>query len=81
MENNAFISISFKDLLNILDARASISIYTGEKKEDIVKFNSNVYELLADKEFIDSYGSYSVAGFIGLLGNSANILITKERIA
>ena len=80
MTNNGIISISVKDLLNILDARARVSIYTGEKKEDIVKFSSNIYELLADKEFIDTYGSYSVAGIIGLLGNSANILITKVHI-
>ena len=79
--NNAFISISFKDLLNILDARALVTVYTGIKQEDIITNHSaRVYELLADKEFIDSYGSYSVAGVIGLLGNSANILITKERI-
>ena len=80
MTNNGIISISVKDLLNILDARARVSIYTGEKKEDIVKFSSNIYELLAVKEFIDTYGSYSVAGIIGLLGNSANILITKVHI-
>lgn len=80
MENNAFISISFKDLLNILDARAIVTVYTGIKQEDIINKSARVYELLADKEFIDTYGSYSVAGVIGLLGNSANILIKKERI-
>lgn len=80
MFNNAIINISFKDLLNILDARARVSVFTGTKKEDIIKFNTSIYELLADKDFIDSYGSYNVAGVIGLLGNSANILITKEHI-
>lgn len=80
MENNAIINIRFKDLLNILDARSIVTVYTGNRKEDIIKYSARVYELLADKEFIDTYGSYSVAGVIGLLGNSANILITKERI-
>lgn len=80
MANNGLISFSLKDLLNILDARARVSIFTGETKADLIKFDSNIYELLADKDFIDSYGSYNVAGVIGILGNSANILITKEHI-
>lgn len=80
MENNGYMSISVKDLLNIMDARARVNIYTGTKKEDLIKHNNYIYELLADKAFIDSYSSYSVAGIISLLGNSANILITKDKI-
>lgn len=80
MINNGHLSIGVKELLNIMDARARVNIFTGTKKEDLIKYNTYIYELLADKAFIDSYGSYSVAGIISLLGNSANVLITKEPI-
>ena len=60
MENNAIINgFRLKDLLNILDARACVTIFTGAKECDKVIGTDSVkvYELLADKEFLKIYGS------------------------
>lgn len=79
MENNAIIHFTLKALLNILDARTYVSIYTGIKSDSIIKDSVSVYELLADKDFMSTYGSYNVSGLISF-SITSNILITKERI-
>lgn len=76
MENNAYIyAISLIDLLNILDARAHISIYTGEGVKAVREY-VKVYELLTDSSFLKAYGSYFVVGLVNCI-NMTNILIKE----
>ena len=80
MENAIINGFRLKDLLNILDARANVTVFTGITSNDSITENSvKVYELLADKEFIETYGKYNVKGLVSFI-NTTNILITKERI-
>ena len=79
MEKNALIISHFGTLIKALDARAYISVFTGETKDDNIKFNVPVYELLADKDFIEQYEFYNVSGIVGTL-NGLNIMITKEKV-
>ena len=77
MKNNAYIyGFRLKDLLNILDARGHISVYTGEGVKAVREYYL-VYELLADSDFIKAYGSYTVSGLVCSI-NVTNILITEE---
>lgn len=76
MTNAIIRGFRLKDLLNILDARARVSIFTSETKAP-VKDSVNVYELLADKEFINTYGSLEVSGLVSFI-HVTNILITEE---
>ena len=78
MNNNTIIALRLKELLNILDARARVTIYTSET-ETITGLGVSVYELLADKDFIKNYGEYNVSGLVGCLSDT-NILITKEAV-
>ena len=74
MENNAIINGRFKDLLEILDARAHVDIFISETE---VLRHAVVYELLADSDFMRTYGrKYYVAGLT--VGLSTSILISKE---
>lgn len=74
MKNNAIINGRLKDLLNILDARASVDIFTSETE---LLIHANVYELLANDEFMRKYGrNYYVNGLT--VGLTTSILITKE---
>ena len=79
MEKNGIIISHFGAIIKVLDARAYVSVFTGEKQEDNIKFNVPVYELLADKDFMREYEFYNVSGIIGTL-NGLNIMITKERV-
>ena len=78
MNNNAIIHFTLKSILDKLDARAYVSIFTGIG-DDAIKDSVSVYELLADKEFMSTYGSYNVSGLVDF-SITSNILITKERI-
>ena len=52
MSNNAIISMSFEDLLNILDARTTVTLFIDFKdgsKGDLVRNNKKVYELINDE--------------------------------
>lgn len=74
MKNNAIINGRLKDLLEILDARAHVDIFTSET--DVLR-HAVVYELLADVEFMRTYGrKYYVVGLT--VGLSTSILISKE---
>lgn len=74
--NNAIINgFRLKDLLNILDARALVSVYAGITVDDKIK-SALVYELLADKEFIKTYGNKEVNGLVSFI-NVTNILIEE----
>lgn len=73
MKNNAHISITLADILEILDARKTVNIFISEKES--VKFGY-VYEVLTDKDFISAYGDKSVIGISGIIGH-INILIKE----
>lgn len=75
--NNAIINgFRLKDLLNILDARAIVSIFTGITSNDIIKDSCKVYEILADKDFLETYGKREVKGLVSFI-NTTNILIEE----
>ena len=73
MTNAIIRGFRLKDLLNILDARARVSIYTSDTTPP-VKDSVNVYELLANEEFIKTYGNKEVSGLVSFI-NVTNILI------
>lgn len=73
MKNNAHISITLADILEILDARKTVNIFISEKES--VKFGY-VYEVFTDKDFISAYGDKSVIGISGIIGH-INILIKE----
>lgn len=77
MNNNALINgFRLMDLLNILDARTNVTVFTGITADDKVSKDAvKVYELLADKEFISQYGKRDVKGLVSFI-NVTNILIT-----
>ena len=78
MKNAIINGFRLKDLLNILDARACVSVFTGIGDKAIIGGVSpaRVYELLADKEFIDTYGNRDVIGLVSFI-NVTNILIEE----
>lgn len=74
MKNNAFINCRLKDLLQILDARSYIDIFTSET--ELLK-SGYVYKFLADTEFLKEYGlNFYVTGLTA--GLTTTILISKE---
>ena len=78
MENNAIINgFRLKDLLNILDARANVTVYTGITAEAKVSKDAvKVYELLADNDFMNKYGKKEVKGLVSFI-NVTNVLIKE----
>ena len=74
MEKNAIIKATLGDLLEILDARTIVYIYTSESNN--IKYSTPVYELLADYSFIKKYYKYEVIGLNKTL-NSTSILIEE----
>lgn len=76
--NNAIINgFRLKDLLNILDARTNVTIFTGISAGDKVSEDAvKVYELLASEEFIKIYGKREVKGLVSFI-NVTNILIEE----
>ena len=76
--NNAIINgFRLKDLLNILDARTRVTVYTGITSDDKITEDSvNVYELLASEDFIKTYGKQEVKGLVSFI-STTNILIGK----
>jgi hypothetical protein len=75
MENNAILNIRLVELLNILDARAIITLFT-EIGAEPVKRNVKVYELLADSDFIKTHKNTEVKGLVSFY-NVTNILIKE----
>lgn len=75
MENNAILNIRLVELLNILDARTIITLFT-EIGGEPVKSNVKVYELLADDEFIKAHKNTEVKGLVSFI-NVTNILIKE----
>ena len=77
MEYNAIINkFRLVDFLNILDARSNISIFTSLAEKPL-KDGVYVCELLADKDFIETYGKrYDVKGLVSFI-DVTNILIEE----
>ena len=76
IENAIIRNFRLIDLLNILDARTQVSIFVG--LADSVAESKAVYELLADKAFIETYGNaYIVTGLAHFLARTS-IMIKKE---
>lgn len=77
MDNAIINGFRLMDLLNILDARANITVFTGITADDKVSNDAvKVYELLADKDFISKYGKRDVKGLVSFI-NVTNILIEE----
>lgn len=77
MKNAIINGFRLKDLLNILDARANVTIFTGITTEDKVSKDAvKVYELLADTDFINKYGKKDVTGLVSFM-NVTHILIEE----
>ena len=74
MNNNGIINIRLVELLDILDARATVCIFK-EIGEPAIK-DCKVYEILADKEFIKSHKRTEVKGLVSFI-NVTNILIEE----
>ena len=77
MENNSIIGFRLKNLLDILDARANVTVYTGITENDKITSNAvKVYELLANTDFINKYGKKEVMGLVSFM-LCTNILIKE----
>ena len=76
MTKNAIINSRLYDLLNVLDARATVNIFVVEgETQKSIKY-ARVLEILTDPDFMRDYKTYEVVGLnIGLVNN---ILIDKE---
>lgn len=73
--NNGFINAMFNEFLQILDARATVSIYEVDKNGvETLRFSCvPVYELLMIEK--KTFRHYEVAGIVA--GLTTNILIRK----
>lgn len=76
MKNNAMIGADLGDLLNVLDSKTKVCIFTGKDGKILLRADVKVSELLADEDFIDAYKYRTVRGFIVIL-NSVTILIEE----
>ena len=61
-ENNAIIQGRFTDLLDVLDARATVNVFVknGDNQENIK--TEKVFEIIADREFMKQYKNFDVVG-------------------
>lgn len=76
MNNNAIVNTNLGDLLDLLDARAIVNIFAGNKGDKCVKCNRRVYEVLGDEEFLKAYANRQVTGLLTLL-NSISIMVEE----
>lgn len=76
MENNGFINAYFNEFLQILDARAQVSIYkVDENGDESLLFSCvPVYKFLTP-EYKKGFRHYEVCGIVA--GLTTNILIRK----
>lgn len=71
---NAVIHMRLEDFLNVLEARANITIFVTETEP---AFSGLVYEALTDKAFMDEYGGWAVVGLKTTL-SLVTMLIKEE---
>ena len=72
MDNNAHVSMTLEDLLNIMDARRLVNIFSNADKPPIK--SGYVYEILADKEFTQAHNNKPVVGLTVVLNHTAVLL-------
>lgn len=76
MEKNAIINMRLEDLLEVLDARATVNIFVGdENTQTSIKF-VRVYEFITEPELMNKYAACKVIGLTRTL-TSTNILIEE----
>ena len=73
MEKNAIINSRLKDLLDVMDARAYIEIYTEDGKERTCSLR--VYDFLTEPVLMNKYRNYEVVGLV--CGLSTRILVKE----
>lgn len=77
MKNNAIIQSTLGDLLEILDARTNVYIFTREYgSEGVIRTSTPVYGILSDTSFLKKYSAYKVIGLNKTIG-STSILIEE----
>ena len=74
MRKNAIIKATLGDLLEILDARAIVYIFTDN--DYCIRATTPIYEILSDKAFLKRYSKYEVIGINKTLG-ATSILIEE----
>lgn len=77
MENNAIINAGFNEFLQILDARAQVSVFEiDDAGNQTIRFNcAPVYELLTIEKKV--FRHYEVVGLYA--GLTINIMIRKDK--
>lgn len=78
MKNTNIINTRLEALLEVMDARANISIFIARSdgKEELLR-STKIYGLIADNDFIGGYGDYKVIG-LSITLNFISILIEEE---
>ena len=76
MKMNAIINMRLMDLLEIMDARATVNIFVGDENTQTSVKYIKVYEFLAEPELMSKYGARKVIGLNGSFG-STSILIEE----
>ena len=76
MANNAIITSRLKDLLDVMDARATVNIFVErDGAQESVKY-LKVYEFISEPELMRKYGKYEVVGLSVAL--SITSILIKE---
>lgn len=77
MKNNAVINARVEEILKVIDARAYTIIYLRDKdgKESLL-YSGYLYDALANKSFIDTYGAYKLVG-MSIIVSSVTLLIEE----
>ena len=76
MDNNAHVSMTLEDLLNIMDTRRNIDLFSDADSYPI--FTGYVYEVLADKKFSKAHNNKPVVGLTTCLNHTAVLLGGKK---
>ena len=59
---NATIRTTLENLLNVMDARANVSIFVGSEESNTSVKYLKVYNFLSESELMSKYGSCKVIG-------------------
>lgn len=71
------INARFNTFLEIIDARACISVFVSET--ECIRQNVRVYEVLSDNDFLKTYGRDYITGLTVCLGTTNILIDHKER--
>lgn len=75
MEKNATINSRLKDLLDVMDARATVNIFVEKDGEQESVKCLKVYEFISEPELMRKYYNYEVVGLC--CGLTTSILIKE----